>query len=359
MQKRMQKTYLCCFLIIISNLSPGCYANIKQAEKELPAPPKALITIFGVLSRSIRYTWPQINKMIVLPLAKDYEVDIYILDNQLDNIDQLDGHPIQKSHARSIPYPGNLIYDAKQQSQLDATLQTEYADHDLFLQGLYAKQRENCGSAKRCQRWERTIFNAKRQLLQEQLVSNHLNKLTTKYDLVVALNSDIYPLLPLNPLQIREAITTNPRTILTSPKTKNMKTAKVATNGFYIGTPQAVACTMSMLETAQKVAPITTSMPYEGIVATTIEHHQLKQMFADLHFCKMRNSKICTMHGYCHYGKDCNKHLENYYDDLSDTQRQTVLKELSQVEIAKKWKFNISDLKKFIAGISNNTPALS
>jgi hypothetical protein len=359
MQQPMQKAYLCYLLIIMNSFSPACYASITQAEKTPQASPKVLVAIFGVLSRSIRYTWPQINKMIVLPLAKNYEVDIYILDNQLDNIDQLDGHPIQKSHAGSIPYPGNLIYDTKQQSQLDATLQTEYADHDLFLQGLYAKQRENCGNEKRCQRWEKTIFNAKRQLLQEQLVSDHLKKLSTQYDFVVAVNTDIYPLLPLNPLQIREAIATNPNTILTSPKTKNMKTAKVATNGFYIGTQQAVACTMSMLETAQKVVPITTSMPYEGIVATTIEHHQLKQMFADLHFCKMRNSNICTMHGYCHYGKDCNNHLENYYDDLSDTQRQTVLKELSQVQIAKKWNFNLSDLKKFIAGLSNYTPDLS
>ena len=57
--------------------------------------------------------------MIVEPLKKDYDVEIYGFNNQVDNIDTLDGRPIQKSSASTIKTNHKLIYQEVRQSQLD------------------------------------------------------------------------------------------------------------------------------------------------------------------------------------------------------------------------------------------------
>ena len=56
---------------------------VKEATTQAsPKKKKALVAVFGVFSRSLRKTWPQINRMIVRPLEKDYDVEIYGFNNQ-------------------------------------------------------------------------------------------------------------------------------------------------------------------------------------------------------------------------------------------------------------------------------------
>ena len=93
---------------------------VKEATTQAsPKKKKALVAVYGVFSRSLRSTWPQINRMIVKPLEKDYDVDIYGFNNQVDNIDTLDGRPIQKSSASTIKTNHKLVYQEVKQSQLD------------------------------------------------------------------------------------------------------------------------------------------------------------------------------------------------------------------------------------------------
>ena len=93
---------------------------IKEATTQAsPKKKKALVAVYGVFSRSLRSAWPQINRMIVEPLEKDYEVEVYGLNNQVDNIDTLDGRPIQKSSASTIKTNHKLVYQEVKQSQLD------------------------------------------------------------------------------------------------------------------------------------------------------------------------------------------------------------------------------------------------
>ena len=93
---------------------------VKEATTQAsPKKKKALVAVFGVFSRSLRNTWPQINRMIVKPLEKEYDVEIYGFNNQVDNIDSLDGQPIQKSSADTIKTNHKLVYQEVKQSQLD------------------------------------------------------------------------------------------------------------------------------------------------------------------------------------------------------------------------------------------------
>ena len=94
---------------------------IKEATTQAsPKKKKALVAVFGVFSRSLRKTWPQINRMIVEPLERDYDVEVYGFNNQVDNIDMLDGLPVQKSSIQTIKTNHKLVYQEVKQSQLDA-----------------------------------------------------------------------------------------------------------------------------------------------------------------------------------------------------------------------------------------------
>ena len=93
---------------------------IKEATTQAsPKKKKALVAVFGIFSRALRKTWPQINRMIVKPLERDYDVEIYGFNNQVDNIDTLDGKPIKKSSADTIKTSHKLVYQEAKQSQFD------------------------------------------------------------------------------------------------------------------------------------------------------------------------------------------------------------------------------------------------
>tara|TARA_B100001989_G_C24548723_1_gene472708 strand:- start:3882 stop:4301 length:420 start_codon:yes stop_codon:yes gene_type:complete len=116
--------------------------NESEPQQSALAEPKkkALIALFDVLSRSTRMTWPQIEKMVVAPFTTDYDVSVYALDNQLDNVDSIDGTPIQPSSQATIKSLWPVHYKPLSQSEMDADLARNYRDDQGYLPGLYARK---------------------------------------------------------------------------------------------------------------------------------------------------------------------------------------------------------------------------
>ena len=339
-----QRRYCCLMLCVFYVFSFGqvlSAGGTNQAQPTVTATKKkALLAVFGVASRSTRHTWPQVKKMIVAPLQADYDVDLYVFNNQLDNVATLDGYPVQKSGRDLFDGVDSVTYHEMSQSQIDIELAQKYPRNTL-LPGLYRlpKPRFFSWSQKHQDRNYRTAHNAMRQFYAEQTVSDYLSQTTSQYDLVVAITADLYPLLALDMDQIHAYLAQDESVILLSPQNnsgaKYNKKLREFTNGYYVGSQNSVAKVMGTL----KAAPFNNIDPrlylsYENALGLTIRYHCLLPIDVDLYFAKMRNSGICTYTGQCVLGKGCRNGLVSHVYGNLDLKKQALVKtELSALKL--------------------------
>ena len=278
--------------------------------------------------------------MIIAPLQADYDVDLYVFNNQLDNVATLDGYPVQKSGRDLFDGVDSVTYHEMSQSQIDIELAQKYPRHTL-LPGLYRlpKPRFFSWSQKHQDRNYRTAHNAMRQFYAEQTVSDYLSQTTSQYDLVVAITADLYPLIALDMDQIHAYLAQHQHVIIMSPQHSDTPEfnlgLKSVTNGFYIGSQNVVSKAMGMLKAAPFEEFDTEHfLSYEEVLAMTIHRHQLRSIDADLIFVKMRNSGVCAFHRRCVLGSGCSNGLRlSYYGNL-DLKKQALVKiELSALKL--------------------------
>lgn len=256
-----------------SNHMPSYPTPQKDSHAQNPGKKKVLVAIFGMLSRSIRDTWPQIQKNIITPLSQDYHVSIYVLNNLVDNTPTLDGMPIRPVDKSTLPIPGPIhAYDI-QQSKLDTILANSFSPIGNYLPRFYKD-----GDPRK--------HNALRQFVQEQLVANYLKQNQDQYDTVVAICTDVYPLLPINLEDIAQS-SQQDLTLYTSIQSD----CSGVTNGFYIGTPSTVAKAMSTLDNTQQQPNY--GFNYETALADNIRNQKILRKITPMPFCKMRNDHTC------------------------------------------------------------------
>jgi hypothetical protein len=260
---------------------------VKEATTQAsPKKKKALVAVFGVFSRSLRKTWPQINRMIVKPLEKDYDVEIYGFNNQVDNIDMLDGLPVQKSTASTIKTNHKLIYQEVKQSQLDEYIQKD----NSWLTSSWAPRYSPFKS--RSIYSKSTKNNAVRQFYLEQHVSNYISDSNEDYDVVVALIADVYPIVPLS---MDNVILKDNVVNIVSFQRSNVKNR--ITNGYYLGNKQSVAKIMSTVTTIATSVKnkYMEKMYYEMMLYQTLVTNKLEWHFTDMLFCKQRSTHRCVV----------------------------------------------------------------
>ena len=256
---------------------------IKEATTQAsPKKKKALVAVFGVFSRSLRKTWPQINRMIVEPLEKDYDVEIYGFNNQLDNVDTLDGRPIQKSSIETIKTNHKLVYQEVKQSQLDEYIKQDNSWLTHTWRAPYS---------------DKVKKNAVRQFYLEQHVSDYVSNSDEDYHAVIALIADVSPLVPLsmNGINLTEnAIYTGSFQYIKQDYDKHV------TNGYYVGSKHSVSKIMSTVKTAHSNSENYTmrrTNHYETLVYRTLVAVKLEGHFTDMLFCKLRSNNRCYMIG--------------------------------------------------------------
>jgi len=72
---------------------------------------KLIVCLTGVINRSIKYTWDSIKDNIIDQLKKEYEVDIAVFNNNVEDC-KVDGVKINNNDMSIIPY--NFIFEYKQ-----------------------------------------------------------------------------------------------------------------------------------------------------------------------------------------------------------------------------------------------------
>ena len=64
---------------------------------------KIVVCLFGVIPRSIKYTWQSIKENIIDPLETEYNVDIYLFNLNVEDT-LVDGVKLNQNDIKLIPY---------------------------------------------------------------------------------------------------------------------------------------------------------------------------------------------------------------------------------------------------------------
>lgn len=282
---------------------------------------KVLVGIFGVCSRSFRYTWPQIVRMIIQPLDMDYDVDIYIQNNQVDNIDRMDGEAIQSSGRFLAQTHHKVDYVEFFQSEIDNVLSLIFKKSDTYFPGFYEPGDPRLPGGHKGHRQMK--LNGIRQLYQEQKIADYIMSLKNNYQAVVILNSDLYPLLPISSDDLNVAANL-PNTVATSVQ----QDCGGITNAFYMGSPLSVASALGILQSSVNQPVYAES--YEKLLFMHFKNHGISRLVTNMPFCKMRNNHQCVYSGQGFYG--------SAYMRLDYKHRSIVKNALSEIQLTSRVK---------------------
>ncbi len=242
-----------------------------HAYPEITKTKKAYLGLFGVVARSIKFTWPQIQAMLVMPLEQQgYQVDINVWN--IDVADTLvDQQKLNNNDIQIIPYK-ELV--SARQVDIDKVIAAD------------------C-NAKNCTKWVHKgpySTNALRQLYAEYKLGTMLSQQADTYDIAVVIGPDFYPLIPiqLNDFTVNDSIYTSIQGDYSG-----------ITNGFFVGEPKHVAKILMRYQDYIKPKGINYSEnnSYEIILKEYFDYYKLDRDITNLVFCKMRANKICRWPG--------------------------------------------------------------
>ncbi len=232
--------------------------------------PKVFVGLFGVVARSISYTWPQIDQMIIKPLEKKGYQPHIVLWNLDVGSTLVDQQVINNADIKIIPY--NALRSAKQ-SNIDSVIDQE------------------CPK-KSCAKWVHTGLsstNALRQMYAEYSLGKWLATTMDDYAFSIVIGPDFYPLIPL------ELDELNTQYVYTSVQGDYSG----VTNGFLVGSSKHIAKLLMRYDDFIHSRHIIheASDSYEIILAKYFQNYAIPRRITNMVFCKMRANKICRWPG--------------------------------------------------------------
>ena len=227
---------------------------------------KILVCITGVVNRSIKYTWDSINDNIIDELKKEYEVDIAIFNNNVEEC-LVDGVKVNNNDMSIIPY--DFLFEYKQ----------------TFID-LQIKKIENDKDFSSYDRWKNQKKNGLRLMYVESQVSKFLDKNKDKYTYALVSNADYFYLNKF-PLGWRHFKNYN-NIIGTS---HHWEAYDMCTDGFYIGKLNTISKIMKRIhyyyEVIQKYRN-PKGLNYERILNECIKFNNINRLKIDIFFLKIR-----------------------------------------------------------------------
>jgi hypothetical protein len=253
------------FLLIIIILFIYQHKKVKLRDN-FKSKSKVVVCLFGVIPRSIKYTWNSINKNIVEPLKKEYDVDIYIFNLNVEDT-KVDGVKLNQKDIEIIPYD---YKEEEKQSLIDNDIvkicsKTECKIHK------YKPE---------------TVKNALRQLYSEQRVGEFLKKNKDKYDGAVVCGPDYYILNSIKIDDFKNSTQLNNHIFVTNV---NKGSNNGYTNGLYFGKIDNL--NKILFRYSNLTSHIPTVKDYEYILREAADNHNLKVKISDIIFLKIRANK--------------------------------------------------------------------
>ena len=274
---------LFCLLLIVLLIKYNEHFN---NPKHKHTKPRVVVCLFGVIPRSIKYTWESININIIQKLKEKYSVDIYIFNLDVEDT-KVDGVKLNKNDINIIPYN---IKEEYKQHELDKTI-------DKFCSKIQCKIHKYS---------KNTNYNSIRQMYSEYRVGKFLEKNKSKYIGAVVVGPDYYILNPIKEKDFSDSIHTN-KSLIYLTQIGNGSNGGY-TNGLYFGKIDNLNKILFRYLLLHKYLP--TKKDYEYILKKACVDSNINIRISDIIFFKIRANKkaiLQTRPQHSHLIKDYNK----------------------------------------------------
>lgn len=234
---------------------------------------KVLLAFYGVVSRSIEHTYPSIKKNMIDILHDNYDLDIYIFNNNIEN-NLIDNTIVDNNMINIIPY---TIKEEKTQTTIDNEIR-EYIN------------KYNVNTKMRSDYTENTIKNSLRQMYSEEQVGIYIENNPNKYKCIIVCGPDYYLLNKLN-IKYIDNIIKGEKCVYTT----NVNDAMGYTNGLYIGQPINITKILKRFSIVNKLLP--TNKDYEYLLKHVFISNKIERQILDIDFVKIRANKKISYQG--------------------------------------------------------------
>jgi len=276
------------------------------------------ICFFGVIGRSIRFTYESLLKQLIEPLKKENDVYVYVFNLDVERT-VVDGRSVNQMNYRIIKADYCEQY---KQSILDKEL-------DVYYQDGICKMRHDYTNI--------AIRNAIRQMYSEYRVGMYLEKHKDEFDCAIVCGPDYYLLRPININHVNDSI--NNSSIV---YTTNVNDGSGITNGFYIGSIDPMVKILKRYENIRELLP--TKKDYEYLLKKTFVKYEVNRKITDMLFVKVRNNQSIVRQGKMRYATyrglinriklvsitDPNKKIVSIITD--DVAEKKIIEENSEIE---------------------------
>lgn len=244
---------------------------------------RVVLCLFGVIQRSIRFTWPAIAGRIVRHLQREgMAVSIYVFSLNVGDA-VVDGCHMEESDLRLIPYDTlEVVGQSALDADIDAACTPTLSRCPIYkVSNLYTSAKQNFSHAIR--------RNAIRQLLSEAAVGRYLERHSSQFDAAVVIGPDFFPLDHINVSDLRLA-TSHRNAVFVSPAYQHGG----ITNGFYVGKPAPVARILRRGEDfVHGKLWMRAGRGYESTVGAAFSQYRICPLSTSMTFFKIRaNARI-------------------------------------------------------------------
>jgi len=250
---RLLVIIFCIFVIILCKINLKNKIIDRYGNKE-----RIILCLFGVIPRSIKYTWDSIQKNIVDVLSKEYIVDIYVFNLNIENT-LVDDKILNQKDINLIPYD---YFEEEYQKDIDLKIDNKCTLEDCKLKKFYS---------------DITTRNAIRQMYSEYKVGLFLEK--HNYDKTVIVGPDFYI---YNKINMNDFNSIKAKKIYTS----NIHDCYGYTNGFYFGKTKDMIKILSRYNNMNKFKKNNDN--YELVVKNSFKYNNIKRKVTNILFYKIR-----------------------------------------------------------------------
>lgn len=250
---------------------------------------RVILCFFGTISRSIKYTHNNHIRNIINIVKKSYDIDIYIFNNNVENI-LIDDVQQDNNDYKIIDYN---YFEEETQDYIDSQISKKILDDSIKfrMRKDYPKKR---------------IQNAIRQMYSEEKVGLFLEKNQKEYDCAIVCNPDNYLLTNINMKHVHNCV--NHKNII---YTTSVNDAQGFTNGFYIGSLNPMIKILKRFSILEKLLP--TNKDYEYLLKKVFLMHKINRSVIGTKFVKIRSNKCIARQGVMKKAKFNNKIKEIQY----------------------------------------------
>lgn len=299
---------------------------------------RVIICFFGVVSRSIKFTYKNLDDKLINIVKQNYDVDIYIFNNNVKN-EIVDG--IQQNNI-DVELLQRTFIEENTQYDIDNEINNQITSKNIICEMRHDYDKN-------------TIINAIRQMYSEYRVGLFLEKYINEYKCAIVCGPDYYLLNNVNLEDIKNSI--NNETIV---YTTRVNDAQGYTNGFYIGSLKPMIKILKRYSILEQLLP--TNKDYEYLLKKSFEINKINRMITDTLFVKIRSNKNIARQGIMNENKYTNI-INNINEELQisknilifnqNIERQDIMNDNKNTNIIKEQQIS-KNIKIFNQNLLNN-----